>query len=193
MEIDRVDGRTANQLRPLACSRNILNRAHGSASWSQGKFYLPFFTLNCLLFLFFCWTFLNTSFSLYSPYNFMFYPVSNWGFMVLFFCNELVLSILVCHCLVIFFAIVCFDIPFCFLVEYLFSSFLFGVWGRWGSVTFGFLGDTKVLAAVYGPKAGVKKNENPEKACVEVIWKPKTGQIGEFILYLLLSPDFAFG
>lgn len=41
------------------------------------------------------------------------------------------------------------------------------------------LGDTKVLAAVYGPKAGTKKNENPEKACIEVIWKPKTGQIGE--------------
>ncbi|KAK9273365.1 hypothetical protein L1049_018174 [Liquidambar formosana] len=75
MEIDRVDGRTPNQLRPLACSRNILHRAHGSASWSQG--------------------------------------------------------------------------------------------------------DTKVLAAVYGPKAGTKKNENPEKACIEVIWKPKTGQIGK--------------
>ncbi|GLU01447.1 hypothetical protein SLE2022_187540 [Rubroshorea leprosula] len=75
MEIDREDGRTQNQLRPLACSRNILNRAHGSASWSQG--------------------------------------------------------------------------------------------------------DTKVLAAVYGPKAGTKKNENPEKACIEVIWKPKTGQIGK--------------
>ncbi|KAG5225398.1 exosome complex exonuclease RRP [Salix suchowensis] len=40
-------------------------------------------------------------------------------------------------------------------------------------------GDTKVLAAVYGPKAGTKKNENPEKACIEVIWKPKTGQIGK--------------
>lgn len=40
------------------------------------------------------------------------------------------------------------------------------------------LGETKVLAAVYGPKAGVNKNENPEKACFEVIWKPKTGQIG---------------
>lgn len=39
-------------------------------------------------------------------------------------------------------------------------------------------GDTKVLAAVYGPKAGIKKNENPEKACFEVIWKPKSGQIG---------------
>ncbi|KAJ9168271.1 hypothetical protein P3X46_019818 [Hevea brasiliensis] len=75
MEIDRADGRTPNQLRPLACSRNILHRAHGSASWSQG--------------------------------------------------------------------------------------------------------DTKVLAAVYGPKAGTKKNENPEKACIEVIWKPKTGQIGK--------------
>ncbi|XP_010503239.1 PREDICTED: exosome complex exonuclease RRP46 homolog [Camelina sativa] len=75
MEIDRVDGRTPNQLRPLACSRNILHRPHGSASWSQG--------------------------------------------------------------------------------------------------------DTKVLAAVYGPKAGTKKNENAEKACFEVIWKPKTGQIGK--------------
>ncbi|KAB1204364.1 hypothetical protein CJ030_MR8G014185 [Morella rubra] len=74
MEIDRVDGRTANQLRPLACSRSVLNRAHGSASWSQG--------------------------------------------------------------------------------------------------------DTKVLAGVYGPKAGTKKNENPEKTCIEVIWKPCTGQIG---------------
>ncbi|XP_057959493.1 exosome complex exonuclease RRP46 homolog isoform X2 [Malania oleifera] len=75
MEIDRADGRTPNQLRRLACSRNILHRAHGSANWSQG--------------------------------------------------------------------------------------------------------DTKVLAAVFGPKAGTKKNENPEKACVEVIWKPQTGQIGK--------------
>ncbi|KAG9156210.1 hypothetical protein Leryth_021619 [Lithospermum erythrorhizon] len=75
MEEKREDGRTAKQLRPLACSRNILNRAHGSASWSQGE--------------------------------------------------------------------------------------------------------TKVLAAVYGPKAGVRKNENPEKACFEVIWKPKTGQSGK--------------
>ncbi|CAN1148950.1 Exosome complex exonuclease RRP46 homolog [Linum perenne] len=33
--MDRNDGRTANQLRPLACSRSILHRAHGSASWSQ--------------------------------------------------------------------------------------------------------------------------------------------------------------
>ncbi|KAL3819010.1 hypothetical protein ACJIZ3_004915 [Penstemon smallii] len=40
-------------------------------------------------------------------------------------------------------------------------------------------GETRVLAAVYGPKAGTKKNENPEKACIEVIWKPKTGQIGK--------------
>ncbi|GAB4837231.1 exosome non-catalytic core subunit rrp46 [Ancistrocladus abbreviatus] len=75
MEIDRMDGRTPNQLRPIACSRNVLNRAHGSASWTQG--------------------------------------------------------------------------------------------------------DTKVLVAVYGPKAGSKKNENPEKASIEVIWKPKTGQIGK--------------
>ncbi|XP_028113963.1 exosome complex exonuclease RRP46 homolog isoform X3 [Camellia sinensis] len=75
MEVDRVDGRTPNQLRPLACSRNTLNRAHGSATWSQGE--------------------------------------------------------------------------------------------------------TKVIAAVYGPKAGTKKNENPEKACIEVVWKPKTGQIGK--------------
>ncbi|THF94830.1 hypothetical protein TEA_014330 [Camellia sinensis var. sinensis] len=75
VEVDRVDGRTPNQLRPLACSHNTLNRAHGSATWSQGE--------------------------------------------------------------------------------------------------------TKVIAAVYGPKAGTKKNENPEKACIEVVWKPKTGQIGK--------------
>ncbi|KAK7340238.1 hypothetical protein VNO77_20937 [Canavalia gladiata] len=75
MEIDRPDGRSPNQLRPLACSRSILHRAHGSASWAQGE--------------------------------------------------------------------------------------------------------TKVLAAVYGPKAGTKKNENPEKASIEVIWKPKTGHIGK--------------
>ncbi|KAL2337698.1 hypothetical protein Fmac_012144 [Flemingia macrophylla] len=74
MENDRPDGRTANQVRPLACSSSILHRAHGSASWTQGE--------------------------------------------------------------------------------------------------------TKVLAAVYGPKAGTKKNENPEKASIEIIWKPKTGQIG---------------
>uniref|UniRef100_A0A0R0FNH9 Exosome complex exonuclease RRP46 homolog n=1 Tax=Glycine max TaxID=3847 RepID=A0A0R0FNH9_SOYBN len=75
METDRPDGRTPNQLRPLAYSCSILHRAHGSASWAQGE--------------------------------------------------------------------------------------------------------TKVLAAVYGPKAGTKKNENPEKASIEVIWKPKTGQIGK--------------
>ncbi|XP_021835661.2 exosome complex exonuclease RRP46 homolog isoform X3 [Spinacia oleracea] len=77
MEVDREDGRTATMLRPLACSRSVLNRAHGSASWSQG--------------------------------------------------------------------------------------------------------DTKVLAAVYGPKVGTKKTENPEKASIEVIWKPKTGQIGKVV------------
>ncbi|KAJ8621475.1 hypothetical protein MRB53_030004 [Persea americana] len=75
MEVDRADGRSPNQLRPLACSRNLLNRAHGSARWSQGN--------------------------------------------------------------------------------------------------------TIVLAAVYGPKAGTRKNENPEKASIEAIWKPKTGQIGK--------------
>ncbi|KAL6006127.1 hypothetical protein ACLOJK_040173 [Asimina triloba] len=74
MEVDRPDSRSPNQLRPLACSRNLLHRAHGSARWSQG--------------------------------------------------------------------------------------------------------DTIVLAAVYGPKAGTRKNENPEKASIEVVWKPKTGQIG---------------
>lgn len=47
------------------------------------------------------------------------------------------------------------------------------------------LGETKVLAAVYGPKAGTNKNENPEKACFEVIWKPKTGQIGMTFLSTL--------
>ncbi|KAL9275760.1 Exosome complex exonuclease RRP46-like protein [Drosera capensis] len=75
MEVDRIDGRSPSQLRRLACTRNVLNRAHGSSSWTQGE--------------------------------------------------------------------------------------------------------TKVLAAVYGPKAGTKKNENPEKASIEVIWKPKTGQIGK--------------
>ncbi|XP_071690710.1 exosome complex exonuclease RRP46 homolog [Rutidosis leptorrhynchoides] len=75
MEVEREDGRTHNQRRPVACTRGILHRAHGSATWAQGE--------------------------------------------------------------------------------------------------------TKVIAAVYGPKAGTKKNENPEKACIEVIWKPKTGQIGK--------------
>ncbi|KAI5586387.1 hypothetical protein BDE02_06G208900 [Populus trichocarpa] len=35
MEIDRDDGRSPSQLRPLSCSHNVLHRAHGSASWSQ--------------------------------------------------------------------------------------------------------------------------------------------------------------
>ncbi|XP_066380105.1 exosome complex exonuclease RRP46 homolog [Miscanthus floridulus] len=39
-------------------------------------------------------------------------------------------------------------------------------------------GGTIVLAAVYGPKPGTRKGENPEKASIEVVWKPKTGQIG---------------
>lgn len=106
MEIDRLDGRTPNQLRPLACSRNVLNRAHGSASWCQGFSFFLGFVL---------WISAET--------------FSDWVLI--------------------------------------------------------FVGDTKVLAAVYGPKAGTKKNENPEKACIEVIWKPKTGQSGEFLqLYL---------
>ncbi|KAL1552428.1 exosome non-catalytic core subunit rrp46 [Salvia divinorum] len=75
MDIERAGGRGANQLRPIDCFRDVLSRAHGSASCSQGE--------------------------------------------------------------------------------------------------------TRVLAAVFGPKAGTKKNENPEKACIEVIWKPKTGQIGK--------------
>ncbi|XP_078431872.1 ribosomal protein S5 domain 2-like superfamily protein [Wolffia australiana] len=40
-------------------------------------------------------------------------------------------------------------------------------------------GDTIVLAAVYGPKAGVRKGDNPEKSSIDVVWKPKTGQIGK--------------
>lgn len=75
MDLEREGGRGANQLRPMDCSRNVLSRAHGSASCSHGE--------------------------------------------------------------------------------------------------------TRVLAAVFGPKAGTKKNENPEKACIEVIWKPKSGQIGK--------------
>lgn len=42
----------------------------------------------------------------------------------------------------------------------------------------GDLGNTQILVAVYGPKAGTKKNEDPERASFEVIWKPKSGQIG---------------
>ncbi|KAE8670817.1 hypothetical protein F3Y22_tig00112079pilonHSYRG00046 [Hibiscus syriacus] len=30
-----------------------------------------------------------------------------------------------------------------------------------------------------GRKLELEKNENPKKACIEVIWKPKTGQIGK--------------
>ncbi|KAI3745625.1 hypothetical protein L6452_08026 [Arctium lappa] len=37
MEVDRTDGRTPNQRRPVACTPRILHRAHGSASWTQGK------------------------------------------------------------------------------------------------------------------------------------------------------------
>lgn len=67
----------------------------------------------------------------------------------------------------------------------------------WSLVLFDFLGDTKVLAAVYGPKAGTKKNENPERASIEVIWKPKTGQSGKFSthmihLYILLYVESTY-
>uniref|UniRef100_A0A0E0KLP5 Exosome complex exonuclease RRP46 homolog n=1 Tax=Oryza punctata TaxID=4537 RepID=A0A0E0KLP5_ORYPU len=75
MEDSRADGRNPNQLRPFSCTRNPLDRAHGSARWAQG--------------------------------------------------------------------------------------------------------DTIVLAAVYGPKPGTRKGENPEKASIEVVWKPMTGQIGK--------------
>ncbi|KAJ7543930.1 hypothetical protein O6H91_09G058800 [Diphasiastrum complanatum] len=70
----RRDGRTAIQLRPLACTRGLLNRAHGSARWSQEN--------------------------------------------------------------------------------------------------------TCVLAAVYGPKSISGRRENPERATIEVIWKPKSGMTG---------------
>ena len=54
MEIERADGRKQNQLRPLACSRGILNRAHGSSNWSQGihtyiSLYIEF-TLLCIFY-----------------------------------------------------------------------------------------------------------------------------------------------
>ncbi|KAM0928692.1 hypothetical protein ACQ4PT_002638 [Festuca glaucescens] len=39
-------------------------------------------------------------------------------------------------------------------------------------------GDTVVVAAVYGPRPGTRKGENPEKASIEVVWKPMTGQSG---------------
>lgn len=159
MEIDRVDGRTANQLRPLACSRSVLNRAHGSASWSQGKS-----SSKCSVFIF--------------PFSGAFSTVvllAYLSFLVLYIYHVWVLS-------TFFVVVVCFfcsgivkELPIqsnCFLwVGY--------VW---------FLGDTKVLAGVYGPKAGTKKNENPEKTCIEVIWKPNTGQIGELVLYQLYYP-----
>lgn len=59
------------------------------------------------------------------------------------------------------------------------SFVLFGYrWVLIGMLIVFILGDTKVLAAVYGPKPGTRKNENPEKACFEDIWKPKSGQIG---------------
>lgn len=43
---------------------------------------------------------------------------------------------------------------------------------------------TTVVAAVYGPKSVGGWKENPERATIEVIWKPKSGQAGEFLLSL---------
>eukprot|EP00735_Rhodelphis_limneticus_P014048 TRINITY_DN8027_c0_g1::TRINITY_DN8027_c0_g1_i1::g.20140::m.20140 TRINITY_DN8027_c0_g1::TRINITY_DN8027_c0_g1_i1::g.20140 ORF type:complete len:244 (+),score=33.61,sp/Q9LX74/EXOS5_ARATH/43.27/2e-43,RNase_PH/PF01138.16/4.1e-28,RNase_PH_C/PF03725.10/0.087 TRINITY_DN8027_c0_g1_i1:69-800(+) len=37
MNIERADGRTANQIRPLACEQGLLNRADGSARFSHNK------------------------------------------------------------------------------------------------------------------------------------------------------------
>uniref|UniRef100_A0A0D6R8A7 Exoribonuclease phosphorolytic domain-containing protein n=1 Tax=Araucaria cunninghamii TaxID=56994 RepID=A0A0D6R8A7_ARACU len=76
-QTSRPDGRSANEVRSLSCSRGLLQRAHGSARWSQDN--------------------------------------------------------------------------------------------------------TIVLAGVYGPKGGggFGKKENPERATLEVIWKPKTGQAGK--------------
>lgn len=48
-------------------------------------------------------------------------------------------------------------------------------------------GDTVVVAAVYGPRPGTRKGENPEKASIEVVWKPKTGQIGQCHRLFVLS------
>eukprot|EP00252_Welwitschia_mirabilis_P016612 TRINITY_DN3668_c0_g1_i1.p1 TRINITY_DN3668_c0_g1~~TRINITY_DN3668_c0_g1_i1.p1 ORF type:complete len:233 (-),score=39.70 TRINITY_DN3668_c0_g1_i1:431-1129(-) len=74
MGSERPDGRSANELRTLSCTKGLLHRAHGSARWSQDN--------------------------------------------------------------------------------------------------------TIILAAVYGPKPSSKK-ENPERATLDVYWKPKTGQPGK--------------
>lgn len=56
--------------------------------------------------------------------------------------------------------------------------------------------NTIVLAGVYGPKASSGKNENPEKAILEVSWKPKTGLSGkkekECELILKRTLDYIF-
>lgn len=146
MEIDRSDGRTPNQLRPLSCSRNVLNRAHGSASWSQG---------------------INLSFCSIIVFS--------MGTLFCFACqftlfNKFVISDYSIYAKSLFF----------FSIEHFICSNYYSL--------FVSIGDTKVLAAVYGPKAGTKKNENPEKACFEVIWKQKTGQSGRSLtLYYSLS------
>jgi exosome complex component RRP46 len=48
-------------------------------------------------------------------------------------------------------------------------------------------GGTAVVAAVYGPRPGTRKGENPEKASVEVVWKPITGQSGQLPTTYLLQ------
>jgi exosome complex component RRP46 len=43
------------------------------------------------------------------------------------------------------------------------------------------------VAAVYGPRPGTRKGENPEKASIEVVWKPFTGQSGQLPTTYLLQ------
>jgi exosome complex component RRP46 len=38
-------------------------------------------------------------------------------------------------------------------------------------------GGIVVLATVYGPKPGTVRGRTPEKASIEAVWKPRTGQI----------------
>ena len=54
MGVDREDGRTPTMLKPLSCSRNVLNRAHGSASWSQGTILLSLILCYLILFYYCC-------------------------------------------------------------------------------------------------------------------------------------------
>lgn len=66
MDLEREGGRGANQLRPMDCSRNVLSRAHGSASCSHGTtpFCMLFFSFSSVVSVFliasisFCFSFL---------------------------------------------------------------------------------------------------------------------------------------